>query len=134
MENNNIDEMLPKLKEGTKGTITKNIDQNEYEKEQIKKSKHQSIVALTMIIIGYILLSINFIVKKYIDSFIGWLAFFLFGGIPVVLGLILLFISFILTALAYKNDKENKLLSTNLFFLILPLIIFVIGFILSRAI
>lgn len=125
------EDLLPKLKEGKK---VKKESKDLLKEETIQKSKTQSIISLIVIIIGYILLSISILVKNNIDSLIGWLAFLMLGGIPIVISSILLFIGFILNILAYSNDKKNKIVSINLCLLVLPIVISIIKIIIDKFI
>ena len=125
------EDLLPKLKEGKK---VKKESKDLLKEETIQKSKTQSIISLIVIIIGYILLSISILVKNNIDSLIGWFAFLMLGGIPIVISSILLFIGFILNILAYSNDKKNKIVSINLCLLVLPIVISIIKIIIDKFI
>ena len=125
------EDLLPKLKEGKK---VKKESKDLLKEETIQKSKTQSLISLIVIIIGYILLSISILVKNNIDSLIGWLAFLMLGGIPIVISSILLFIGFILNILAYSNDKKNKIVSINLCLLVLPIVISIIKIIIDKFI
>jgi uncharacterized membrane protein len=58
----------------------------------------------------------------------GILNILLFGGIPIVGGIVLWFIGFIFNALSNKNNPDNNIVSINNILITIPLIYFIIAF------
>lgn len=123
------DELLPILKDGTQIKIENKETKEITKKELIKKSKKQSIAALIMLILSYSFIVFFIIyIKSNNDSFMGILNILLFGGIPIIGGIVLWFIGFILNALSNKNNPDNKIVSINNILIAIPLIYFIIAF------
>ncbi|MBE6146529.1 MAG: hypothetical protein E7171_07905 [Firmicutes bacterium] len=124
--NNKIDSELPKLK-STSNSKQINQDKDILIEKMNKKSLIQSTIALILIIIAYIIAIASIIITKQIDSLIGWIAFFLIGIYPLIIIAILCLIGFILSAIAYKNNEKNKIVTLNLWLLCIPVIYIIIN-------
>lgn len=123
------DEILPILKDGTKIKIENKETEEIPKDELIKKSKKQSIAAFIMLILSYSFIVFFIIyIKSNNDSFMGILNILLFGGIPIIGGIVLWFIGFIFNALSNKNNPDNNIVSINNILIAIPLIYFIISF------